>query len=140
MGDSSPADDGTGDSNDILYDGYFADAAGNHQLLLMNATIWLATTYKIPASTSDIDAHANASLQLYPNPSHGDIQLTWQASSHESYRFEVLDLQHRVIMHKEKETTTIGTQHETLQGLTPGFYLLKMIGKEGAEVVSFVIE
>ena len=140
MGDSSPADDGTGDPNDILYDGYFADAAGNHQLLLMNATIWLATTYKIPASTSDIDAHANTSLQLYPNPSQGDIQLTWQANPHESFRFEVLDLQHRVIMHKEKETTTTGTQHETLEGLSPGFYLLKMIGKEGTEVVSFVIE
>ncbi len=44
LGDSSPFDDGTGDPNDALYNGYFSDAAGNHRLLIMNATIWLATT------------------------------------------------------------------------------------------------
>ena len=44
IGDSSPCDDGTGDTNDGLFNGYFTDAAGNHQRLLMNATIWLATT------------------------------------------------------------------------------------------------
>jgi hypothetical protein len=39
VGDSSIPDDGTGDPNDTLYDGYIADAAGNHQKFLMNATI-----------------------------------------------------------------------------------------------------
>lgn len=43
LGDSSPCDDGSGDSNDALFDGYIADAAGNHRKLLMNITIWLAT-------------------------------------------------------------------------------------------------
>ena len=42
IGDSSPADDGTGDSGDNLYDGWIADANGNHERLFMNATIWLA--------------------------------------------------------------------------------------------------
>lgn len=41
IGDSSPCDDGTGDVNDFLYNGYTLDANGNHQKLLMNATIWL---------------------------------------------------------------------------------------------------
>lgn len=46
IGDSSPCDDGTGNpsGNITLYNGYFTDAAGNHQRLLMNATIWLATS------------------------------------------------------------------------------------------------
>ena len=44
MGDSSPADDGSGDSNDALYNGYIADANGNHRKLIMNATVWLAAT------------------------------------------------------------------------------------------------
>ncbi len=44
FGDSSPPDDGTGDNNDVLYDGYTTDAAGNHQKLLMNLTIWLASS------------------------------------------------------------------------------------------------
>jgi hypothetical protein len=43
IGDSSPCDDGTGDPNDDLFNGYFDDASGNHERLLMNATIWLAT-------------------------------------------------------------------------------------------------
>ena len=43
IGDSSPSDDGTGDTNDNLYNGYIAGASGNHQKLIMNATIWLAT-------------------------------------------------------------------------------------------------
>jgi hypothetical protein len=42
MGDSSPADDGTGDPNDNLYNGWTADASGNHERLIVNATIWLA--------------------------------------------------------------------------------------------------
>ena len=43
IGDSSPSDDGTGDTNDNLYNGYIVGASGNHQKLIMNATIWLAT-------------------------------------------------------------------------------------------------
>jgi len=43
MGDSSPADDGTGDPNDnSLYNGWTQDASGNHERLIVNATIWLA--------------------------------------------------------------------------------------------------
>ena len=43
IGDSSPTDDGTGDPNDVLYNGYTGDVNGNHQKLIMNITIWLAT-------------------------------------------------------------------------------------------------
>lgn len=43
IGDSSPCDDGTGDTGDQLYDGWIADASGNHERLIMNTTIWLAT-------------------------------------------------------------------------------------------------
>ncbi|MEI6880660.1 MAG: hypothetical protein WCK82_04975 [Bacteroidota bacterium] len=42
IGDSSPCDDGSGDTGDALYDGWLGDAAGNHEKLIMNATIWLA--------------------------------------------------------------------------------------------------
>jgi hypothetical protein len=44
-GDSSPFDDGTGDPNDILYQGYNGDVTPNHRNLIMNATIWLVTNY-----------------------------------------------------------------------------------------------
>ncbi len=51
-GDSSPMDDGTGDPNDVLYNGWTGDASGNHQKLIMNATIWLAETSAPVASDS----------------------------------------------------------------------------------------
>ena len=44
LGDSSPADDGTGDRGDHLYDGWKKDANGNHERLIMNASLWLAET------------------------------------------------------------------------------------------------
>ena len=43
LGDSSPADDGTGDNGDHLYDGWLEDANGNHRKLIMNGCVWLAT-------------------------------------------------------------------------------------------------
>lgn len=44
LGDSSPPDDGTGDPGDRLYNGWTKDANGNHERLIMNASIWLAET------------------------------------------------------------------------------------------------
>lgn len=44
LGDSSPCDDGSGDTGDNLFDGWLTDANGNHRKLIINATIWLATT------------------------------------------------------------------------------------------------
>ncbi len=43
LGDSSPADDGSGDNGDNLYDGWLEDANGNHRKLIMNGSVWLAT-------------------------------------------------------------------------------------------------
>ena len=57
IGDSSPCDDGTGDSNDGLFFGYTGDAAGNHRKLLMNATIWLATPTTVTAPVADFTAN-----------------------------------------------------------------------------------
>lgn len=57
LGDSSIPDDGTGDANDVLYNGYIGDANGNHQKLLMNITIWLAT--QAPPPTANYAASAS---------------------------------------------------------------------------------
>lgn len=45
FGDSSPFDDGTGDTGDNLFPGYNGDVTPNHRNLIMNATIWLVTNY-----------------------------------------------------------------------------------------------
>ena len=58
IGDSSPCDDGTGDSGDQLYNGWTADAGGNHERLIMNATIWLASTSQAAPAVVTLPATA----------------------------------------------------------------------------------
>ncbi len=74
IGDSSPPDDGTGDVNDALYNGYTLDAAGNHQRLIMNMTIWLALGGG-PLGVEEINSENGFSL--YPNPSNNDLTIKW---------------------------------------------------------------
>ena len=54
-GDSSPFEDGTGDPNDTLYNGWTADASGNHAVLTINACLWLNPSAPActPATVSD---------------------------------------------------------------------------------------
>jgi len=65
FGDSSPCDDGTGDPNDVLYTGWIVDAAGNHEKLIVNATIWLASS---GITTTDEYNEINTNTQIVPNP------------------------------------------------------------------------
>jgi hypothetical protein len=71
IGDSSPADDGTGDPNDVLYDGYITGASGNNRKAIMNATYWLATNNNI-TGISDIE---ETSFHIYPNPAEEMINI-----------------------------------------------------------------
>lgn len=69
LGDSSPADDGTGDTGDSLYDGWIEDANGNHERLLMNATIWLAESNTV--SVTDLQTNKNGvQVFSYKNTSY----------------------------------------------------------------------
>jgi hypothetical protein len=73
FGDSSPCDDGSGDPNDQLYDGWLAAANGNHRLLIINATIWLAssTATSIPALNDQEN-----DISVFPNPATTEITVT----------------------------------------------------------------
>lgn len=72
IGDSSPADDGTGDPNDVLYFGYTGEVNGNHRRLIMNITIWLAN------SNSAISVNENEladNITVFPNPANDVIAI-----------------------------------------------------------------
>jgi len=58
IGDSSPCDDGSGDSGDVLYDGWIADAGGNHRTLIINATIWLASSNALSPTVTTTNVSA----------------------------------------------------------------------------------
>ncbi len=73
LGDSSPCDDGSGDNNDTLYDAWIADASGNHERLIINATIWLASS---PVYTSTEEKKTKSQTQLFPNPFSSSANLS----------------------------------------------------------------
>jgi hypothetical protein len=81
IGDSSPLDDGTGDSNDMLYDGYVGDAAGNHQKLLINTMIWLATSSSIATAVKEQSPN-DYTVVIYPNPANDAINIVATTSIH----------------------------------------------------------
>jgi hypothetical protein len=73
IGDSSPCDDGSGDSGDQLYDGWVADASGNHRTLIMNATLWLAASTPslavTPSNQNVMAASGNTTFSVSSNAS-----------------------------------------------------------------------
>ena len=125
MGDSSPADDGTGDPNDVLYDGYFADANGQHQLLLMNATIWLASNSKWPLAATDI-ASSGFTLSVYPNPATGNFTLTGSALGTNKLQLDVTDISGRVVFSEPSiQINADGFFQQAIQLKSKGLYLVR---------------
>ncbi len=72
MGDSSPADDGTGDPGDHLYDGWIKDANGNHERLIMNGSIWLAE--KLTA-TNSVKKKDDISITFFNSGKDGALKI-----------------------------------------------------------------
>jgi hypothetical protein len=86
-GDSSPIDDGTGQSGNTLYDGW-NDTAGTNKALALNATAWLAgtgTTTTTPPTTGPTTTAptggACAGSQLLGNTGFESGATGWTASS-----------------------------------------------------------
>jgi hypothetical protein len=75
IGDSSPPDDGTGNPNSTLYNGYTGDANGNHRPWLMNLIIWLAENP--PCNPNGINSwEEENAVSVFPNPTDGKINLS----------------------------------------------------------------
>jgi hypothetical protein len=84
-GDSSPADDGTGQSGNTLYDGW-NDPAGTDAALALNATAWLAgggsgTTTPPTPSTTPPSTGTCTPGQLLLNPGFESGAVSWSAGS-----------------------------------------------------------
>lgn len=69
IGDSSPADDGTGSAGHTLYSSWLGEVNGNHARLHMNASLWLAKVTGLTFTNENTTIPLNFSLkQNYPNP------------------------------------------------------------------------
>jgi hypothetical protein len=140
LGDSSPPDDGTGNTTCSLYPGYFGDAAGNHQLLLMNATIWLATNNSGPLSV-----HAeNALIQdvsFFPNPSNDVANLRFRLESQEHLTVTICDMLGRELKQIKNEICMSGENGMTFStaDLATGVYFYRITGDSGSHIGKFMV-
>ena len=134
IGDSSIPDDGTGDTGDILYNGYIADANGNHQILLMNAIIWLATPI-LGTTTFDI---TQMNVMVSPNPIRGEeLTLYYHAAVSNNATFVIYDSLGRLV---KQESITNEIQTINCNGFTPGVYFGKAVSDGTAKTVKFIVE
>ena len=134
IGDSSIPDDGTGDTGDILYNGYIADANGNHQILLMNAIVWLATPI-LGTTTFDI---TQMNVMVSPNPVLGkELTLYYHAAVSNNAIFVIYDSLGRLV---KQESITNEIQTINCNGFTPGVYFGKAVSDGTAKTVKFIVE
>ncbi len=132
LSDSSPPDDGTGDPNDALYNGWTLDAGGNHERLIMNATIWLATANAV---TTGIESPANNNnVTVFPNPTSGIVTLNFTGKN-EHITIEVINELGQLV-HAEKINDCQGgcDQNIDFSSLQKGCYFLKIATNETMQI------
>lgn len=138
IGDSSIPDDSTGDPNDVLYNGYITDANGNHQRLLMNSIIWLATN---SLSTENyLKNHFNFSI--VPNPiQNKELKINYTLSENSPITISVFDTLGRSIKTVSFSNNALGINTKTisLETLNNGVYFCKIANDKSSNRVSFII-
>jgi hypothetical protein len=95
VGDSSPFDDGTGDPNDVLYDGYIAGGSGNHKKLILNATDWLSLE-SCPVVNVGFENKKIIQTNIFPNPANNNVQINANENCVSS--FSLINIEGKKIM------------------------------------------
>jgi hypothetical protein len=139
IGDSSIPDDGTGDTGDTLYNGYTGDANGNHQKLLMNAMVWLATP---TLSNSEFNANA-IQFNIAPNPVQGkELRFNFTTNTDAPVTLFIYDTLGRII----KTVTYKGIPTENnlktlpIDELVSGIYICKLSNIEQSKSIRFIVK
>lgn len=138
IGDSSIPDDGTGDSGDTLYDGYSADANGNHQKLLMNSVIWLASSN---LAKTEFDQN-NYNFYIAPNPiSNSELNLNYVANEYTSFSVTITDNLGRTIKSENFSNTEIGLNSKKIDfdNLQSGVYICTIANNFGSKSIRFMV-
>jgi len=120
IGDSSPPDDGTGDTNDALFTGWSVDASGDHARIIMNATIWLTNT----AARIGDDEISNF-VNVWPNPFNEELNVSFVNDKVETAVFTLYDLSGRMISTQVYQTVD-GVNQITIAGneIAKGSYIV----------------
>lgn len=139
MGDSSPFDDGTGDTGDTLYNGYSSDASGNHRLLIMNAMIWLMTPN---LATNDFEFNNNY-FTIAPNPTQDKmIHFTFSLDEVQNTTVSIVDALGRTVKQQSLSQLNTGINYQTIDAsdLQPGLYICKLATSAGSKSLHVIIK
>ena len=135
IGDSSPPDDGTGDTNDALYTGWSVDAGGDHARIIMNATIWLTNT-----APRIGDEDNSTFVNVWPNPFNEELNVSFVNDQVETAVVSLYDLSGRMISSQEYQTVD-GVNQITVAGndLAKGSYIVT-VAKAGTMISKKVMK
>lgn len=125
IGDSSPADDGTGDLNDVLYDGWASEVNGDHAKVITNATIWLAESNNATTSVESMN-NINFFIKIFPNPTNDIINVYYNLKETSEMSIELNTINGITIRNIVKENQNKGDYKYSLSNLQPGFYILRI--------------
>jgi Secretion system C-terminal sorting domain len=124
LGDSSPADDGTGDTGDALYNGWTVDAAGDHSRIIMNATIWLTNTTLRVGDEENNTTFVN----VWPNPFKDELNASFINDKSEDVKIALFDLSGRMISTQTFAATEgINQANISATEIANGSYILEII-------------
>jgi len=140
-GDSSPPDDGTGDPNDALYNGWSADASGNHAIILMNATVWLATDdYPSPTSVANISVTPQR-FEVYPNPVYGTGKIKFLINQAENVSIDMFDVTGKLIktIYNDKASLGLNIVNFETADMPTGIYFCKLQSEHLTETQKVII-
>jgi hypothetical protein len=130
VGDSSPADDGTGAPGNSLYNGWTGDVGASHANLHLNASIWLA---EMDTTTASVVAFGTAEpsfvlFQNYPNPFNPSTTITYNVPKTAMMHVTVYDLLGRMVATLVNGEKTLGRYQVEWNAdrLSSGIYYVRM--------------
>ncbi len=138
IGDSSPMDDGTGDTGDVLYNGWSAEVNGDHSKIMMNATFWLSNN---TARMGNNESSLSATFNVWPNPSHDftNVQFIGNAPN-ETYNLLLLDLSGRILnTFNGTSTEGLNTFQIPIEHLSKGIYLIQLQQQGNIQIQKIIV-
>lgn len=140
IGDSSPFDDNTGDPNDTLYDGYNDPTmAGNHQNLIMNATIWLMT----PTLKNNDNFFDATHFTIAPNPIQDkQIHFTFALDANQNTTVALYDTLGRLVTEQTQNNLNTGVNYQSLDAsnLQSGLYICKLTTATSSKSLQVIVK
>ena len=93
-GDSSPTDDGTGNSSCSLYTDFTGDPNDEEEITIVNATIWLATD--LITSVNNISV-IPMKFEVYPNPLNGEGRIKYVLDQTGFVSIDIFDITGKLV-------------------------------------------